>query len=111
MQCVSNNTYHICASGFGNYSFRLYEIMAAGRIPVFINTDCELPFEGIINWKKQTVWIEEDDAKYTGQAILDFHQSLHPDDYIEIQMKNKMIYNKYLTNTGFIENLQLALSR
>ena len=39
----------------------MYETLALGRIPVFINTDCTLPFSNIIEWDKHVVWIEKED--------------------------------------------------
>ncbi len=102
--------YQLCSAGFGNYSFRLYEIMASGRIPVFVNTDCVMPFEHIIPWKKQMVWIEEKDAKKTSEILLDFHHSVHPDDFKDLQMTNRKIYETYLTKKGFLQNLDKALA-
>ncbi|MVN22234.1 exostosin domain-containing protein [Mucilaginibacter arboris] len=102
---IFNNQYNICVSGHGNYSFRLYEVMSAGRIPVFINTDCVLPFEEFIDWKKQVVWIEEKDANKAGQFILDFHQSIHSDDFLQLQKSNRLLWEKYLSKEGFFKNL------
>lgn len=50
--------YMLCVRGAGNFSYRLYETLACGRIPVFINTDCVLPYDFIIDWKKYCVWLE-----------------------------------------------------
>lgn len=102
---IINNQYNLCVSGHGNYSFRLYEVMSAGRIPVFINTDCVLPFEEFIDWKKHVVWIEEKDANKADQYLLDFHQSIHPDDFLQMQKDNRQLWEKYLSKEGFYTNL------
>ncbi|MGI4022348.1 MAG: exostosin domain-containing protein [Janthinobacterium lividum] len=102
---IFNNQYNICVSGHGNYSFRLYEVLSAGRIPVFINTDCVLPFEEFIDWKKHVVWIEEKDAHKADQFLLDFHHSKHPDDFLELQKNNRLLWEKYLCKEGFYKSL------
>jgi hypothetical protein len=102
-----NNQYNICSSGFGNYSYRLYETMSAGRIPVFINTDCVLPFEEFLDWKKHVVWVEEDDAIKASKCILEFHNSLHPDDFLQLQKDNRKLWEQYFCEEGFFKNLDL----
>ena len=39
--------YVLCARGAGNFSYRLYETLSCGRIPVFVDTDCVLPHEDV----------------------------------------------------------------
>jgi hypothetical protein len=102
---IFNNQYNICVSGHGNYSFRLYEVLSAGRIPVFINTDCVLPFEEFIDWKKHVVWIEEKDVNKADQYLLDFHNSIHPDDFLQLQKNNRLLWEQYLCKEGFYKSL------
>ena len=56
-----SSDYIVCVRGGGNFSVRLYETLAMGRIPIFINTDCLLPLNKSIDWKKHVVWIERED--------------------------------------------------
>lgn len=60
VQNLIESDYIFCCRGSGNYSFRFYEALSYGRIPVFLNTDCVLPYDFEIDWKKYCVWIEED---------------------------------------------------
>ena len=55
--------YALVTRGAGNFSYRFYEVLSAGRIPVFINTDCVLPYDDIINWKDYIIWIEENEIR------------------------------------------------
>lgn len=102
---VFDNQYNICVSGHGNYSFRLYEILSAGRIPVFINTDCVLPFEEFIDWRKHVVWIEEKDALKTAEHLFQFHQSKSAEDFLQLQQNNRKLWEKYFSKDGFYERL------
>src|SRR5262249_27047502 len=46
----------LCARGAGNFSFRLYETLSCGRIPVFVDTDCVLPYDFMIEWRGDVGW-------------------------------------------------------
>lgn len=110
-QNIFNNQYSLAVSGHGNYSFRLYQILSAGRVPLFIDTDCVLPFEEFIDWKKHMVWVDEKDAKYADSILLDFHHTIHADDFIAMQVNNRKLWEQYLNYTGFFSNLKLYFER
>jgi hypothetical protein len=44
------NPYALCVRGADNYSWRLYEALSLGKIPVLIDTGCLLPMEDEIDW-------------------------------------------------------------
>ena len=50
---LKKNTYIICPRGSENYSFRIYEALNFGRIPVILDTDVVLPKE--INWDRLSI--------------------------------------------------------
>ena len=60
-QNISDTDYTICIRGTGNFSQRLYEVLAFGRIPIFIDTDSILPYDEIINWRDYCVWVKPDE--------------------------------------------------
>ena len=47
-----------------------------GRIPVFIDTDCLLPFPNLVNWQDHMIWIKWSDIELLPKLILEFHESL-----------------------------------
>ncbi len=98
---LETNDYFICTRGHGNYSFRLYEIMQHGRIPVFIQTDSLLPAMDVIPWKNITIWIEEKEVNSTAEKILNFHHSIKPGNFIELQQEIRVYWQKYLCYKGF----------
>src|SRR5690606_31539385 len=73
---LKDSDYVVCVRGAGNFSVRLYETLAMGRIPVFIDTDCALPLENSIDWKKHTVWIEYAERNRVAEKVKEFHGSL-----------------------------------
>ena len=54
-----SGSFALCIRGLGNFSYRFYEALSFGRIPVLINTDCVLPFENTIEWSKHIISVNE----------------------------------------------------
>ncbi len=105
---VFKNPYTLCVSGFGNYSYRFYETLSAGRIPVFIDTDCKLPFEEFINWKNHVVWVEKKYIYCIDKILLDFHRQ-HKNDFKVIQQSNKKFWEEFLSPQQYFINIKAYL--
>jgi hypothetical protein len=98
---IKDSQYTFCMRGGGNFSVRLYETLAFGRIPIFIDTDCTLPLEQIIDWSKHCLIIKENELSQVKTKIIDFHNSLSDEQFIEIQKSNYVLREEYLTRSGF----------
>ncbi len=106
---ILSSDYTLCFRGSGNYSLRFYETLCLGRIPLFINTDCKLPFEDKINWRDICLWVEFKDINYLSDIILDYHSSLSEKRFIDQQIYCREIWNKYLSKRGFCEHLNKSI--
>lgn len=93
--------YGLCVRGAGNYSARFYEVLAMGRIPLLVNTDCILPQDDKINWKKHCVIINKNDLNNIVEKIYDFHNALSKNAFNEIQINNRELWKQKLTFNGF----------
>lgn len=102
LQC---SDYVLCVRGGGNFSVRLYETLALGRIPIFVNTDCLLPLDNTINWKEHVVWVEESERKYIAEKVNDFHSNLTTKDFIDLQQKNRSLWKEKLNLKGFYNTI------
>lgn len=103
---IKNSDYVLCVRGAGNFSVRLYETLMMGRIPVFVNTDCLLPFEDEIDWKKHLVWIEWKDRKNIAARVADFHANLSAAEFEQLQKDNRRLWKETLSVNkmlGFIK--------
>lgn len=105
--------YAFCIRGKGNYSYRLYEAMCCGRIPVFVDTDCVLPYMNEIDWRNLCVWIDYRESHLINRRILKFHLSLSKEEFEERQKECRSIWEKYLSPQGFFANFykHLDISR
>lgn len=96
--------YIVCCRGSANCSFRLFETLCCGRIPVFINTDCVLPYDFAIDWKKYCVWIEENELPQIAEKIADFHNKLSPQEFVDLQYECRRFWKEWLSPEGFFAN-------
>ena len=99
--------YAFVTRGQGNYSMRFCEVLSLGRIPLFINTDCVLPYEKHINWKYLCVWIEDDDLEKIPDKLLEFHENISTENFEKIQNEIRQIYEEWISPDGFFKNFYL----
>ena len=102
---IIESDYVVCLRGSGNFSVRFYETLMMGRIPVFINTDCLLPLEDKIDWKRHVVWVEWNERKQIAEKIADFHKKLTKSEFIQLQEKNREIWVNYCNVNGYLKKL------
>lgn len=100
---MRDSDYIVCVRGAGNFSIRFYETLAMVRIPVFINTDCALPFDEEIDWKKHVVWVDYKDRHKVAEIVADFHSALSEREFIELQLANRRLWEERLTLSGFFK--------
>ena len=108
---IYENPYTFCMRGSGNFSVRFYEVLAVGRIPVLLDTDCLLPLDGIINWNEHCVFINDPDYNSLNNEIVNFHNNITDEAFIKLQESNRKLWEDILTRHSFfkiIHNLFLA---
>jgi hypothetical protein len=98
---IINSDFILCVRGAGNFSYRLYEALSCGRIPIFVNTDCVLPCEDKINWRDLCVFI--DDINTINIKINEFWQKISISEYVNKQQEARNIYESYLAPDGFAQ--------
>jgi hypothetical protein len=94
---IRDSQYILCIRGGGNFSVRLYETLMMGRIPIFVNTDCLLPFPEIIPWKEHMVWIEWKERHLIAEKLLQFHHSIGPENFLKLQLRNRQLWKEKLS--------------
>ncbi len=102
---IFGSDYVLCVRGKGNYSYRFYEVLASGRIPVFVNTDSPLPLPTEIDWRKHCVWVEHGDVKNIAKIISDFHGGISSNGFKEMQESNRLLWEDMLTPQGYFIKL------
>lgn len=84
--------------------------VSVGRIPIFVDTDCVLPFEELIDWRQSCIWVSVDKVERIGDQILSFHQRLGSEEFINLQMRNRKRFIEWLRPEQFFANLHIYLN-
>ncbi len=105
VQNILDSDYSLVCRGGGNFSYRLYEVLSLGRIPLFIDTDCVLPYDHIIDWKRFCLWVDCKDVTKLDRIVADFHDRLSNDEFKAMQKEARNAYEQWICPTGFYRNL------
>lgn len=103
---LKENLFIFCYRGHGNYSYRLYEVLMMGRIPVLVDTDCVLPNEEVLT-EDVGVFIDEksmNSYNEINEHLVKYYTS-NKDKLLEIQKNNRKLWEKYYSPIGFVQNL------
>jgi hypothetical protein len=109
LQNLLESDYVLCARGMGNYSHRLYEALACGRIPLFIDTDCVLPLDFAIDWKRFGVWVDQVDLRSVADRVAEFHASISGEVFEELQVACRRLWEEWLSPEAFFANFHRHL--
>ena len=105
---IQNSHFVICNRGAGNFSMRLYQTLAFGRIPLLLNTDIILPFEKYINYNELFIigntedeiieklldcW-ENKDIVLMQKQCADIFREFFSTDKFSIYLYNEILYKR-----------------
>jgi hypothetical protein len=102
---IFGTDYTVCVRGGGNWSMRLFETLSCGRIPIFIDTDCILPFDFKINWRDYCVFIENHEIPHVAEKVHAFHSSITDQAFRERQTACREFWLSHLSKDGFFEHV------
>jgi len=101
---IFTTDYTVCIRGGGNFSKRLYETLCCGRIPIFVDTDCVLPYDFDVDWKRYCVWVEKSEVPFIAEKVADFHASLSPSGFEDMQRECRQLWQDRLSKQGFLSH-------
>jgi hypothetical protein len=106
-----DSDYVLCARGAGNFSYRFYETLSCGRIPLFVDTDCVLPFDFApeVDWRRHCVWVDAGDLRSIGSRLVEFHRRLTADGFVELQRANRALWEEWISPLGFFRHVDRHL--
>lgn len=88
------NAYALCVRGADNYSWRFYEALSVGKIPVLIDTGCLLPMEDEINWDNLILRVPATRLLELPDRLLAWHSSFSPQAFSELQRDLRLIFER-----------------
>jgi hypothetical protein len=72
---MKGNVYNLCVRGAGNYSQRLYETLASGRIPVYVESGGRLPFDHMHDYLSDPPFVYITDLDKISETVVEFHET------------------------------------
>ena len=99
---MKDNIFTLAPRGGGNWSLRLYETMAYGRIPVLYDSNMLLPFDDKIDWKNTIIFGKN--CEELEQQIIEWYSK--GEDFIKSkQIECRKIWEQYLSMEGFCNHI------
>ncbi|MBM3230723.1 exostosin family protein [Candidatus Peregrinibacteria bacterium] len=92
----------LCVKGDGNYSYRFYEALSLGRIPLLIDTQCVLPLEETIDYRSFVLRVDYRELERLPDIIERWWNEIRPDEFTAMQKKAREAYEKYLRVDAFL---------
>ncbi|MGH2747930.1 MAG: exostosin domain-containing protein [Actinomycetota bacterium] len=104
-----DNDYTLCVRGGGNFSFRFYESLAAGRVPLFIDTESVLPYDFEINYEEHSIWVDAASLSNAGEILARAHSQLSPTEFVDLQLSCRRLWEERLSPAGYFSNFHRHL--
>lgn len=111
VQRVQGSDYALDVRGNANASLRLYEILSLGRIPVILDTERILPFSDAVDWSRFSLTVDFRDINYLPDIIADFHASLPPERFEDMQRAAREAYVKHFRVDGQMPHILRELNK
>jgi hypothetical protein len=111
MESIRDTHYVLTIRGSGNYSIRLFETLAAGRIPVMIDSNQHLPFEDHVPWKELGVWVPFEKFEKVNDYICGFHENLGDRGFVTATNRISQIYDRFLSRDATLVQIEKILER
>ncbi len=105
---LADADYVLAVRGEGNYSFRLYETLAAARIPVYVDTGAVLPLESQVPWDALCVTVPEHRIDELGSIVASAH-TRGLDVFTARQEAARSAWERWLSMRGFFGALRAVL--
>lgn len=105
LERVQASDYGLAVRGLGNYSYRLYEILAAGRMAVLVQTDMPLPRSACVPWEQICVEVPLRSARRLDRIVADHHRGFDDASWRATQELSRASWLRHLSAPGFLGDL------
>jgi len=92
----------LCPRGQGQTSFRLYEVMQLGSVPVYVSDTHQLPWSDQLDWNEFCVIVHPHDIPNIKHIL----NSITPATYTSMIEKAKLLYPNYFTMDAVCTNIR-----
>lgn len=101
-EIMARSTFSLCPRGIGRTSFRLYEALSLGSIPVYIYDDFPwLPYQDVVDWSELAILLHVKDVG----KLPDILSGYSKDRIRAMQQRIEGMYNDFFTYEGVFKNI------
>jgi len=104
LENLQRNAYALCVRGADNYSWRFYEALSLGKIPILIDTDCMLPLEDEIPWNQFIVRVPSTRLQELPDRLWEWHSRLSQSEFCDVQRQLRLLFER-LTPARFYPHI------
>lgn len=102
---TSRSVFSLCPRGYGKSSFRMYESMQMGTIPVYVSDNHYTPWLDELDWNDFSVIIKQNEIPNLYEIL----SSVSQEDINKKRDKLKEVYPKYFSMHGVYNNIMKRL--
>ena len=96
-----SSKFGLAPRGYGKSSFRLYEILQLGTVPVYISDVHYLPWMDELDWNDFCVPVNEDEIEDIDTIL----KSIDDVEYNKLLENGRKVYEEYFTLEGLFKNI------
>lgn len=96
-----SSKFALAPRGYGKQSFRLYEILQLGTVPVYVSDVHYIPWSDELDWNDFCVPVNEDEI----EQIDDILKSINDVEYNKLLRNGRKVYEEYFTLEGMFKNI------
>lgn len=101
LDVTASSRFGLAPRGYGKQSFRFYEIMQLGVVPVYISDEHYLPWNDELDWDDFCILIDEDNLPNIDEIL----KSIDDVDYNKLLENGQKVYENYFTLEGMYKNI------
>jgi hypothetical protein len=101
LDITCSSKFGLAPRGYGRSSFRLYEILQLGTVPVYISDVHYLPWTDELDWNDFCVPINEDEIEDIDTIL----KSIDDAEYNKLLENGRTVYEEYFSLEGLFKNI------
>lgn len=107
---IFDSEYIVCVRGGGNFSVRLYETLACGRIPLVVDTDVAFPSGLEQHSRNEMVMLSACSWRNVADVLVKYHKEIgRYQDLTMLSQRCRSLWETHCTFPGFFSDLAVGL--
>ena len=98
---TSSSKFGLAPRGYGKSSFRLYEILQLGSVPVYISDEHYLPWSDELTWSDFSVVVRPEQIS----GLYGLLAGISEGEYNRLVENGRRVYESYFTLEGMFQNI------